>query len=177
MISIGAPQKHFDLPDATAVGIGVPVSCIRYFQTVKACCRRFSAKSAATPDPIFPAIERCRELEAHSQARYARVSACYRDAKAAGLGDDAELFDRNAYVEAMLGFDPDAYTDETATAWWDAVGDLFEVEPTTLAGILALLRFAEALAEAEQTLVEENSILLVATMAAAVDALSSRGAA
>jgi len=133
--------------------------------------------SAAAPaDPIFAAIERCRVAEAQSQARYARVRACYRDAKTAGLGDDSELFDRNAYVEAMLGTDPDAYTDETVTAWWNSVGDLFEIEPTTLAGILALLRFAEALAEDDQALVQENSILLVTTLAAAVDALSCRGA-
>ena len=42
-----APQKHFDWPEATVVGIGNPRSCIRYFHAVAARWRRFSAKSAS----------------------------------------------------------------------------------------------------------------------------------
>jgi hypothetical protein len=59
-----------------------------------------------------------------------------------------------------------------------AVDELFSIEPTTLLGTLALLRFAEGLvANDDLELVEENSTVLVATLAASVAALASRGVA
>jgi hypothetical protein len=33
----------------------------------------------------------------------------------------AAVTDRNAFVEAELGCDPDDYTNETADAWWESV--------------------------------------------------------
>jgi hypothetical protein len=87
-------------------------------------------------DPIFKAIEECIAKKMICDDRYARVSRAYRKAKDAGLGDDSSLNRRNAFVEAELGFHPDDFTDETASAWWDSIDELFETEPTTLAGVL-----------------------------------------
>jgi hypothetical protein len=56
-------------------------------------------------------------------------------------------------VEAKLGSDPDDYTDKTASAWCEAADELFATEPTTLAGMPALLRFADDLGE-DRSLVE-----------------------
>jgi hypothetical protein len=132
---------------------------------------------AATPDPIFAAIEICKELKAQCDARYARVSCLYGEARKAGLRDESELVERNAFVEERLGCHPDSYTDQTADAWWEAIRDLFGIEPTTLPGILALLRFAELVAEDDNDLVEENSTVLVATLAASMETITNRGLA
>jgi hypothetical protein len=91
----------------------------------------------------------------------------------AGLGEGSKLADRNAFVEAELGSHPDDYTDETATAYWDSVDELFATEPMTLAGVLALLRYADELSAKEQTLVEENAVSLVSTLTAAIAKITS----
>ncbi|SDK14073.1 MULTISPECIES: hypothetical protein [Bradyrhizobium] len=122
-----------------------------------------------TNDPIFAAIERARQAKAQSDARYARVSKLYKSAAKRGLGEESSLDERNAFVEAKFGCDPDIYTDETAQALWDAVDETFEVVPTTPAGMLALLRFADKLGERESDLVLENAFTLIATLTAAAE--------
>jgi hypothetical protein len=70
-----------------------------------------------------------------------------------------------------LGRQPDKFTDETADAYWEAVDDLFATEPTTLAGGLAMLRFADQLiADGDQDLVSENVESLVGSLTAAMSA-------
>jgi hypothetical protein len=91
----------------------------------------------ATLDPIFEALETAITKKRASNERYAIVRYAYAEAKKRGLGDDSPLVDRNAFVEGVVGQDPDQFTDETADAYWEAVDDLFEVEPTTLLGVLA----------------------------------------
>ena len=122
-----------------------------------------------TSDPIFKAIEECAAKKKISDDRYAQVSRAYRKAKEAGLGDDSSLTSRNAFVEAELGCHPDDYTDETASDWWDSIDELFETEPTTLAGVLALLRHAADLCDTDRTLVEENAVSLIGTLTAAIE--------
>ncbi|MCA1546301.1 hypothetical protein I6F36_05720 [Bradyrhizobium sp. BRP19] len=115
-------------------------------------------------DPIFAAIDDCVLKQAQSDARYARVTAAYRKAAKHGLDDASSLEDRNAFVQAEVGQDPDEYTDEAASAFWQAADDLFEIEPTTLAGVVALLRFADDLGDRNKDLVEGNAVKLVRTL-------------
>lgn len=123
-------------------------------------------------DPIFAAIEDCIAKRAQSDARFARVSAAYRKAAKHGLGVESSLEDRNAFVEAEVGQDPDDYTDETSSAWWEATDNLFDIEPTTLAGVVALLRFADDLAERNKDALEDNAVKLVRTLLIATSNLA-----
>jgi len=66
----------------------------------------------------------------------------YKEAAKKGLGDDSPLKDRNAFVGAKLGCDPDTFTDGPAAEYWDAAGEVFSTVPTTKAGLVALLSFA-----------------------------------
>lgn len=136
-----------------------------------------SAAPAAMPaDPIFAAIEKHTQAKVQSDARYAESSHWYREAERLIRGKS--LKKRNAFVEAKLGCDPDVYTTETAAARWQAVDEALCTEPTTLAGVLALLRFAEDLiVNDDRDLVEENSAALVTALAASIEALVHRGLA
>lgn len=127
---------------------------------------------ARQSDPVFAALEDCTAKQTESDARYARVRAAYRKAAKDGLGDESELTARNAFVEAEIGRDPDEYTDEAATVWWKAVDDLFDTNPTTLAGMAALLRYADNLADKNADLVESNAVKLVRTLLVATFNLS-----
>lgn len=53
---------------------------------------------------------------------------------------------------------------QTASAWREAVDDLFETDPTTLAGMAALLRYADNIADKNEELVERNAVKLVRTL-------------
>lgn len=120
--------------------------------------------AARGADPIFAAIDDCILKQAQSDARYARVKAAYGKAAKHGLDDKSSLEDRNAFVQAEIGQDPDEYTDEAASAFWQAADDLFDIEPTTLAGVVALLRFADDLGDKNKDLVEGNAVKLVRTL-------------
>ncbi|SFN80782.1 hypothetical protein SAMN05216573_12255 [Bradyrhizobium sp. Rc3b] len=78
----------------------------------------------------------------------------YRKAANHGLDDASSLEDRNAVVEAEVGQDPDEYTDEAASAFWQAADDLFDIKPTTLARVVAFLRFADDLGDSNKTLLK-----------------------
>src|SRR5690348_16032471 len=62
----------------------------------------------AEPDPIYAAIEACREARHVADAAYARVRHLYKLAEKR-VGNDLEA--KNAFIEEMIGEHPDAYTD------------------------------------------------------------------
>ena len=126
------------------------------------------------PDPIFKAIDECIEKKKISDARYAESKRAYLRGKEV-LGAGCSFASLNAFMAAELGCNSDDYTDETASAWWNSMDELFEIEPTTLAGVLALLRHVESLAAAnEEWIVEEHSMVLLSTLAAAIERIGVR---
>src|SRR5207248_10568252 len=75
--------------------------------------------AAAEPDPIYAAIQACREAKQASDEAYARVSQLQKLAKQR-FGSGREQFKaRNAFVEDILGEHPDDYGDGPAVALWD----------------------------------------------------------
>lgn len=123
-------------------------------------------------DPIFAEIAKCHAAQKKSLKAYARVSGLYKQAEKAGPGKDKPLEDRNAFVAARLGCDPDEYTDGPAAARWNAVDDALATVPTTRSGFVALLRFAEDVVNAgDRDLVAENIEVLLSSLSAAADAL------
>jgi hypothetical protein len=120
-------------------------------------------------DPIFAEIAKFRAAKKKSAAAYARVNRLYKDAAENGLGPDSELKDRNAFVAARLGCDPDEFTDGPAFEYWDSVDDAFSTVPTTKTGFVALLRFAAEMNERDRDLLEENVEGLICSLNAAVD--------
>ena len=80
--------------------------------------------AAAEPDPIFAAIER------HRQAETAK-NECYVAA--------------DRLVEQGHEVDFNAYTNAAYNGAWDALYDLSETLPTTIAGMLAMVIYAQEL--------------------------------
>ena len=81
---------------------------------------------------------------------------------------------RNAFVEKMLGEDPDSITDDFASELWDSYEDFAQTVPTTLAGLQAMLVFAYEVAEQDADVLNEAGIF--ATLATAAKALIGKPA-
>jgi hypothetical protein len=90
------------------------------------------------------------------------------------LEGESHRSDREAFVVSEIGCDPDDYTDETVGAWWDSADELFETQPTTLAGVIALLRHADALCDRNAPLIEQNAVPLISNLAAAFQQIAVR---
>jgi hypothetical protein len=124
-------------------------------------------------DPIFKAIQECTEKKKISDTRYAESKRAYLKGKEV-LGAGCSFASLNTFMAAELGCDSDDYTDETASAWWESVEELFEIEPTTFAGVLALLRHADSLSAMDRELLEENAAPLISTLTAAIERIGVR---
>jgi hypothetical protein len=169
--------------DATAPANKEPISTTRRSvvmnvitspKSIAAASPITSPSIAAGADPIFAALDAALAAKAESDRRYAGVSKLYKLAKRHGLGDDSSLDERNKFVESRLGSDPDAYTDETADAYFEAVDEAFTVKPSTIPGVLALLRFARDLPD--EDLVKENAVSsLIPMLIEALEALDDPG--
>jgi hypothetical protein len=130
--------------------------------------------AAVEPDPIYAAIEACREARKIADQAFGRVSDLHREAKQR-LGSGEEQYrERQDYVESFIG-DEDEYTDGPAVALWDSYEDFVNTVPTTLASLFAMLIYAEEVETREPDLVQE--MLSVSTLATAAKSLSKGGAA
>ena len=106
-------------------------------------------------DPIFAAIQACRTAKRESDAAYARVNSLHALA-------------RHAYIKKALGCDEDAYTEGPASALWDAYGAFAETVPTTLAGLFAMLIFADQITDHDR---DALGVTIFSTFATAAKAL------
>jgi hypothetical protein len=123
-------------------------------------------------DPIYAAIAACREARVAADIAYSRTSALYREVKEK-FGDDdtreTRLMHRD-YIEGVLSMDGDEYTDGPALALYEAYDDFTLTEPTTLAGLFAMLIYCEEVVELNPDAFE--FVDLVPTLAAAARSLS-----
>lgn len=119
----------------------------------------------AGADPVFSAIAKYRICAKSAMAAYAMTSKLHDEAEKAGVNEVD-------YATAKLGVHPDKYTDGPAFARWEALDDVFASPPTTTAGILAMLDFADEMIENEdRDLVGENLEHLIASMKKSAKAL------
>jgi hypothetical protein len=126
--------------------------------------------AATEPDPIFAAIDACRSAKQTSDEAYARVRKLRAWTKRRfGTGDEQRQA-REALIERALGCDEDTYTDNPAAALWDAYEAFAETVPTTLAGLFAMLAFADEVADREREFFNDTAIF--STFAAAAAALT-----
>ena len=77
------------------------------------------------------------------------------------------------YLEGVLGMDADEYTDGPAVALYEAYDTFRLTEPTTLAGLFAMLIYCEELVERDPDALE--LVDFVPTFAAAAKSLSKGG--
>jgi hypothetical protein len=133
--------------------------------------------SSAPVDPIFAAISACREAREVADIAYSRTSALYREAKEKFGDDDTRKTRRmhRDYIEGVLGMDGDDYTDGPAFALYEAYDNFTLTEPTTLAGLFAMLIYCEELVERDPDALE--LVDFVPTFAAAAKSLSKGGLA
>ena len=136
-----------------------------------------SAAMAAALDPIYAAIAACRETREVADIAYSRTSALYREAKEKFGDDDTRKTRRmhRDYIEGVLGMDGDEYTDGPAFALYEAYDNFTLTEPTTLAGLFAMLIYCEELVERDPDALE--LVDFVPTFAAAARSLSKGGLA
>jgi len=131
----------------------------------------------AAADPIYAAIAACREAREVADIAYSRTSALYREAKEKFGDDDTRKTRRmhRDYIEGVLGMDGDDYTDGPAFALYEAYDNFTLTEPTTLAGLFAMLIYCEELVERDPDALE--LVDFVPTFAAAAKSLSKGGLA
>jgi hypothetical protein len=129
----------------------------------------------AAVDPIYAAIAACREAREVADIAYSRTSALYREAKEKFGDDDTRKTRRmhRDYIEGVLGMDGDDYTDGPAFALYEAYDNFTLTEPTTLAGLFAMLIYCEELVERDPDALE--LVDFVPTFAAAAKSLSKGG--
>jgi hypothetical protein len=130
-------------------------------------------------DPIFAAIQACRTAKQESDAAYARVNSLHALAKKRFGAADQQRGGRHAYIKRALGCDEDAYTEGPTSALWNAYGAFAETVPTTLAGLFAMLIFADQITDHDRDALGVTIFSTFATAAKAIDragAAMSRGA-
>jgi hypothetical protein len=126
-------------------------------------------KTADVNDPIFDAIEACREAKRTSDAANAKVSQLYELAEKS-VGPNLKAC--NAFIEMIIGDDPDDYTNGPASALWDSYEDFAETVPTTLAGLQAMLAFADEVTAHDADAF--NEVAIFSTFATAAKALNHK---
>jgi hypothetical protein len=129
----------------------------------------------AAADPIYAAIAACREARKVADIACSRTSALYREAKEKFGDDDTReirLMHRD-YIKGILGMDGDDYTDGPALALYEAYDDFTLTEPTTVAGLFAMLIYCGEIVEREPDVLE--FVDWAPTLAAAAKSLSKGG--
>ncbi|WP_426615756.1 hypothetical protein [Bradyrhizobium sp. McL0616] len=115
--------------------------------------------ATAEPDPIFAAIQVCITAQQNADEAYARVNRLLASARERfGAGDDQRRA-RHAFVERTLGCDEDAYTDGPSAILWDAYHNFADTVPTTLAGLFAMLIFADGIEQRGDLVLDDMTIL------------------
>ena len=98
-------------------------------------------------DPIFAAIAASREAQQEADRACARAAELNKEATAKFGSGKQHYADCCAYVADILGVDHDEYTAGPFDDAWDAHQAFAETEPTTLAGLFAMLIYAGEIAE------------------------------
>ncbi len=133
------------------------------------------AATTAEPDPIFAAIAASREAQNEADRLSAGVAELNKEARAKFGSGRQHYDDCCAYVADILGVDQDEYTAGAFDDAWDAHQAFAETEPTTLAGLLAMLIYAGEIAErGDREVFHEVDIF--PTIATAAKTLSGRSA-
>jgi ATP-dependent exoDNAse (exonuclease V) beta subunit len=135
-----------------------------------------TAALTATPaaDPIFAAIVASREFQQATEHAYARLSDLHREAEQRFGSADEQHELRKDFVESFIG-DEDEYTDSYALPLWDHYRAFAETVPTSQAGLLAMLVYADEITQCEPEVLADFGIL--STFATAAKSLSKGGAA
>jgi hypothetical protein len=107
--------------------------------------------AAVSADPVFAIIE------THRAADAALASACAEKSRLEGLGDR----------------DADGGTEAAHQAEWSALADLVEAVPTTIAGVIASMRYVEPMANDGSARISQGEIVpLLANLAEALESLT-----
>jgi hypothetical protein len=129
-----------------------------------------TAALAAVPaaDPIYEAIAASRDFQQATERAYARLRDLHREAQQRFRSADEQRESRREFVESFVG-DEDEYTHSYAGPLWDYYRAFAETVPTTLAGLLAMLVYADEVTECEPEVLADFGI--ISTFATAAKAL------
>jgi hypothetical protein len=121
---------------------------------------------AAKPDPIFAAIQACRDAKRASDAAFTRTDQLNKLAEKT-VGSSFEA--RNAFIEQTIGEHPDDYTDRSMSGLWASYDTFARTVPTTLDGLFAMLAFADEVTDRTPDVF--NDSVIFSTLATAAKAL------
>jgi hypothetical protein len=132
-----------------------------------------TAEVGNSSDPIFAAIKACREAKQMSDAAYTRESSLYRLAEERFGSGDEQHDAREGFVDSVIP-NIDEYTRRFARGRWDSIDAFAETVPTTVAGLLAMLAYADEIADGgDRDILNETPIF--STLAIAAKSLSKGG--
>jgi hypothetical protein len=125
-----------------------------------------AAAAAAEPDPIYAAIQACRNAKQASDAAFDRVNQLNKLAERT-VGSSLEA--RNAFIEQTIAAHPDVYIDGFMSVLWASYDAFARTVPTTLVGLFAMLAFADEVTDRTPEVFNDGVIL--STLATAAKAL------